>query len=409
LNPHTTSAQQVVVVTEHFSPAIGATAQLVTDLVDILSLTHNITVVTATPSCFSGRSKYSVVRLGTSSKASTNVLKKAFDGLSFLLQATVWLFKHSSSSTILLLVSNPPFIGALGVLLRLLKSSKYIYLLQDLFPRSAVLTGVLPAKGPITYFWTSLMSVVLSTSSHIIVLNENMKKRCSKDFHLPGNKITSIDNWAVECASSVSKADNPVAIKWNLTRTFTVQYSGNFGRLHDMLTILESCRLLSHKPIKFTFIGDGAKRTQILRYIEHYNLENVSLYPYQSRSDLTFSLGACDVSVISIIPGSEDTVAPSKFFGIIASGKPVLFIGNPTSDIAQLLSDYQCGLSIPPGDPAALSQAILHLSENPKRVEQLGLNAKELYRLRFSPVISAEAYSKIINNLNLYHALLMSW
>lgn len=393
------SLPNLIIVTEHFSPSCGATAQLISDLVDHLARDFNITVLTATPSGSVDLTSPRVIRLCTSFTSTSNVRGKALAGLSFLMRATGWLLLHSRGNTPLLIISNPPFIGIIGLLLRLFKSSRYLFVLQDVFPRSAILTGVLPAKGPITYLWTKFMSLVLSSSSKVVVLNSQMVKRCINDFSLPAAKLTFIDNWAVEHASTLEKTNNPVARLWKTDSVFTVQYSGNFGRLHDMLTILEASRLLQSENVKFTFIGDGAKRCQISTYIKFYQLENVSLHPYQSRADLPFSLGACDVSIISMIPGSEDTVAPSKFYGIIASGKPVLLIGSQNSALSELITKHECGAVVSNGDPIALARVIADLSSNPDKLRTYGRNALNLYNQNFGACVSSRQYLKAIASI----------
>ena len=398
MNSASLPEQHLVVVTEHFSPSSTATAQLIADLVDQLAREYSITVLTSTVSESTDSNSFYVVRFPSPVKSSTNVLSKTLAGLSFLYSATRWLLLFSRSNSKLLIVSNPPFIGAIGLFARLFKSSKYVYLLQDLFPRSAVLTGLLPARGPITYLWQLFMSLVLTASTRVIVLNSLMTRRCIQDFSLPDSKVISIDNWAVEHASLLPKSANPLARQWNTYNTFTVQYSGNFGRLHDILTILEASRLLCDKPIKFTFIGNGAKRCQISMYKELFNLDNVTLYPYQSRSNLTYSLGACDISIISMIPGSEDTVAPSKFYGIIASGKPVLLIGNPNSDIAQLILKHKCGIVSATGDPVGLTRSILDLQTNPEMLYAYGMNALKLYQQHYGILSSSKKYSQLFNS-----------
>lgn len=399
MSPSTFHQSELIVVTEHFYPSTGATAQLVSDLVDELSTHFTTTVLTSTPSASIEHEKYTVIRLCDYSSSSPNVLKKTLAGFVFLLKSSVWILFHSTHSPRLLIVSNPPFVGIIGLLARITKSSRYVYLLQDIFPRSAVLTGVLPARGPLTRFWTSFMSIVLSSSSHIVVLNQLMKDRCIKDFSLPRSKIVTIDNWAVECAPQISKHDNPIARLWGTESIFTVQYSGNFGRLHDMLTILEASRILRNERIKFTFIGDGAKRSHIIRYKHFYQLENISVYPYQSRANLRYSLGSCDVSVISMIPGSEDTVAPSKFYGIIASGKPVLLIAHKNSDMAQHISSANCGRVVAPGDPEHLADVIRELAYDQDTLNQLGQNALTLYREHFGHYSSSQKYIKLLKSI----------
>lgn len=399
MTPHSNPFRDLIIVTEHFSPSTGATAQLISDLADRLSAHVTITVLTSTPSNLLEDHPYRIVRLASSRSSSTGVLTKIFSGSRFLLLATFWLLRKTTRSSILLFVSNPPFIGIIGSLIRLFRKSRYIYLFQDVFPRSAVLTGILPAKGPITHLCNSFMYLVLSYSSKVIVLTDTMKDRCIKEFALPAAKFVPIDNWAVESAHRIPKTSNPLAQKWNTVSNFTVQYSGNFGRLHDMLTILEASRILRDEQIQFTFIGAGAKRTQITEYKEQFDLSNVSLYPYQPRHLLSQSLGACDVSLISTIPGSEDTVAPSKFYGILASAKPVIFIGSSSSHIARLITHNKCGEVTSSGDPITLAKVLLALSKDACKLSLYSSNALQLYSRNYGSSPSATKYLREIRSL----------
>ena len=140
-----TQVKELIILTEHFWPSTGATAQLVSDLVDDLHAQGCcLRVLTSTPgaSC----SSYPIHRFSTSSKVSVGIIGKLIDGLHFLFGSTYWLLRYSRTGQGLFIVSNPPFIGLVGPLLSLLKQLPYVFLLQDIFPRSAVLTGVLPRR-----------------------------------------------------------------------------------------------------------------------------------------------------------------------------------------------------------------------------------------------------------------------
>ena len=77
----------------------------------------------------------------------------------------------------MLIVSNPPFIGVIGPLLKWLRRLSYVFLFQDLFPRSAVLSGVLPRQGLATQAWHGLMQMVCEHSAATVVLNQSMARR----------------------------------------------------------------------------------------------------------------------------------------------------------------------------------------------------------------------------------------
>ena len=395
-----TETGNITILSQHSYPSSGATAQLVTDLAyGLASKGRNLKVVTSTPCLGHSPPDFNVIRSPFSRSDKVSVLLKAFDGVVFVFWSLIYLLHSSRKNDILLVVSNPPFIGIVALVLFLFRGTRYIFLLQDVFPRSAELTGVLPVGGPVSNSWSFLIQAICHYSCKTIVLSNAMRWRCIKSFHLKPSQVTVIHNWAVETALPLCKKENPLARAWQVQDLFTVQYSGNFGRLHEIITLLEAARILETEPFHFLFVGAGAKLPQISEYVHHFNLKNVSIYPYQDRSSLPYSLAACDLSAIGLIPGSEDTVAPSKFYGIISSGKPVLLLARHTSDIARLIVDNECGVVLDPGDPVGVADALRHLNCNPEIVTRFSENARQLYTHEFGKDKSIESYDKLISEL----------
>lgn len=220
--------------------------------------------------------------------------------------------------------------------------------------------------------------------------------------HLP---CKVIHNWSPsEPASSESpvllKSRSRKTIEWDLQEYFTVQYSGNFGRLHDLITLLEAARLLKDYKIRFVFIGDGAKKNQILKYKTAFDLDNVILYPYQDRSDLTHSLASADLSVVTLTPGADDIVAPSKVYGILSSARPILLIGRLDSELARVITDANIGVVSAPGDVERLAKNIKYLSENPTLIQHMSDGSFKLYHSQYTRRDSCEKYSKLLQDLS---------
>ena len=385
---------KLIVVTEHFAPSTGATAQLVADLVqDLEAQEHQVCVLTSTPEpspLFND-----VVRFHFPLFSGRSVLLKALKGSYFFVRVLIWLAIHAQSFSRVLIVSNPPFIGLLGPLINIFLGKTYVFLFQDLFPRSAFLSGVLPAAGPLAFLANYASRLVVTRSHTTIVLSESMKTRCLKDYG-PKTNIRVVHNWSVIPSISKFKHQSSLSKKYSSDKFFTVQYSGNFGRLHDLITLLEAARILKNEPIQFIFIGDGCKREQILAYAGKYNLQNIGLYDYQPRELLSDSLVATDVSVVSLIPGAEDTVAPSKLYGILACSRPVILISNPSSEIASIVKSNRAGLVCLPGDVTDLADSIAALSRDPKTLADMQRNAFRLYQKLYGRGRSFMLYQNIL-------------
>jgi glycosyltransferase involved in cell wall biosynthesis len=393
------AAPRLVLISEHFEPSTGATAQLMSDLARGLHRRGwRLTVLTASPGA---DLEFPVVRLNGPDRPTgtrVRVLGKALRGLRFLLGSLLWCLRRSRRGDGVLIVSNPPFIGLLGPLLRLGRGLPYVFIFQDLFPRSAVLSGVLPAAGPLALLWQGLMAHVCSSSSQTVVLSQAMEARLRRDLgrQLP---LTVIHNWAVEQGAPIQREHSDFAAEHGYAARFSVQYSGNFGRLHDLLTLLEAARLLKEQAIQFVFIGGGAKQGQIEAYRIGFALGNVLQLPYQPRWRLPSSLAACDVAAIGLIPGAEDTVAPCKFYGILASGRPVLLIARRSCDLAQLVLNAGCGLVVEPGEAAELAEHLLELSRQPDRVRAMGERSLALYERQFGLERSLARYEAVLQEL----------
>jgi glycosyltransferase involved in cell wall biosynthesis len=394
----TTNQRRLLLISEHFEPSTGATAQLMTDLARGLSQRGwPLVVLTATPG---GPLEFPVVRLNGSGsdRPAFGVAAKALRGVRFLLGSLLWCLRRGRPGDVVLIVSNPPFIGLLGPLIQLGRGLPYLFVFQDLFPRSAVLSGVLPAAGPVALLWRGLMGQVCQRSRTTVVLSQAMETRLRRDLgrNLP---LAVIHNWAVEQGLDAPRATNGFAQEHGYASRFTLQYSGNFGRLHDLLTLLEAARLLQGEPVQFVFIGGGAKQGQIEAYRQGFGLENVLRLPYQPRQRLPESLAACDLAAIGLIPGAEDTVAPCKFYGILASGRGVVLIARRSCDLAQLVLREGCGIVVEPGEAAELAQQLLGLSRDPQAVAAMGARSRDLYGRLFGLERSIGQYAALLERV----------
>ena len=187
-----------------------------------------------------------------------------------------------------------------------------------------------------------------------------------------------------------------------------VAYAGNFGRAHDFDTIIEAINLhqdrcrsaspgdLVHQ-IVFLLVGGGPQRKQLEDAIAARKLENVRLYPYQPRERLAALLGTADIHLVSLKPELEGLIVPSKFYGIAAAARPTIFIGSRQGEIAQLIEEAHCGVTIEPGDSAGLLSCILELAKDPERRETMGARARLAFDAQWEKRHSIARWQEIID------------
>lgn len=390
----------IVIITQHFYPESVATAQLMTDLAKGFSQ-HNYHV-----SIFTGTKVNNITAGFLNSikihcafspiESKTSIFSKITSSIFFLLGALVYVIFKLPYSTPLLIVSNPPYSGILGLCFKFLRGGRYYFLLQDIFPESAVMSGIIQENSILFNLVNELIYLTYKYADKIIVLSTSMQAFLENKYPDLKLSIKLIENWAIEDIPACDKQDNEFAKQYNLDKNFTILYSGNLGRLHDIETITEAATVLKDAPIQFIFIGDGAKIQIVEQAIKNYKLNNILLLPYQSRELLPLSLTACDLSLVSLVRGAESIVAPSKLYGMLAAGRGIIAVSTPNSYIDKLLTTSGCGINTPPNNPENLAKLISELANDKLKVKIMGEKARQLYKNRYTFQRALEEYQQIL-------------
>ena len=225
-----------------------------------------------------------------------------------------------------------------------------------------------------------------------------MKERVAQRYPAIADKIAVIHSWAdPHQIVPRPKQDNWFAQEHHLVDKFTVLYSGNIGRCHDMETILAAADELQGEAIQFVFIGNGARHQACIDQATTLGLNNCLFLPYQDKQTLPYSLTACDLSLVSVSLGMEGLVAPSKFYGTLAAGRPVAIVCEPHSYLRQIVTDANCGKTFMSGDGPGLAQFIRYLAQDPQLANHMGSNGRRYLLNHFTPEIIAKQYAKLLN------------
>jgi glycosyltransferase involved in cell wall biosynthesis len=352
--------------------------------------THNgfsVSVYTSSPAfkAESGLEGVAIHRSATFSADRHRVISKIIDSILFLIGGILHVLFRVDRDTPVLIASNPPYAGIIGILFRLLKGGKYYFLLQDIFPESAVLAKIIAPEGlPIALF-NFISKLTYRFSVKTIVLSQAMRDYLATKTGL-AEQFCVIENWAIEDIKPCPKQENAFALEHGLTDKFTILYSGNIGRLHDIEIFAEAAQLLKQEHIQFVFVGDGAKKQLLVDAKASHQLDNLLLLPFQPREQLKLSLTACDVSLVSLVAGAEYAIAPCKLYGMLAAGRAIVSVSVPGSYLDQLLLSHHCGVNCPPGQPVALAEIFSNLAQQPLLVSEMGAHSRALYEscYRFS-------------------------
>ncbi len=395
------------IVTQFFPPDYAATGQLLEELVKQLGTQGvDIEVFTSQPGyAFSSQTAPAVesadqIRIQRSRTAQLwpgRIRGKAINGVLYTLRATLYLLKAWRRNNILLLTTAPPFLPVIGYLAHLLFRLPYVCILYDLYPDIAIALGVISKDNWLVRLWRDINKQVWLNAKGIIVLSPAMKQQVVAHCPEIADKISIIHSWAnPEAIVPIAKGENWFAWKYNLVNKFTVLYSGNMGRCHDIDTILEAAKELQDEPIQFVCIGGGAKREELIAEVNRLGLKNFTFLPYQDQQVLPYSLTACDLSLVSVDETTEGLVVPSKFYSGLASGRPIAVICSRTSYLKQLVTEAKCGGTFENGDSHGLAQFIRFLSRDPQIAEQIGQAGRQYLRSHFTPKVISQQYLHVL-------------
>jgi colanic acid biosynthesis glycosyl transferase WcaI len=397
---------RITLINRYFWPDESATSQLVTDLaVDLAAAGWEVEVVTsrqriddpaaalpATGVCRGVR----VHRVATSRFGRSSLVGRAIDYLTFYLAAAVVLVRRVRPGDLVVAKTDPPLIGLLAVTVGALKGATAINWWQDVYPEVAEQLGVGAAvrlRRPLR----ALRNWIARRAARNVVIG-----RCMRDYlvrqGVPAGTITVIPNWVDDAAiRPVAAADNRLRQEWGLAGRFVVGYSGNLGRGHEFDALLGAAQRLADRPdVVFLFIGGGARRAALEARCAELGLTNIVLKPFQLREQLPLSLGVPDLHVVSLRAGLEGLIVPSKFYGALAAGRPVLFIGPESSEVARAIGEWHCGFAVADATPESLAALVAGCSGDLARVTAMGEGARRAIDTRYSRAAALRAWRELL-------------
>ncbi len=164
----------------------------------------------------------------------------------------------------------------------------------------------------------------------------------------------------------------------------TLLYSGNFGLGHDLDTILRAVSILNFDTsLRTMLVGDGKGLRDIQRLVAELKLDNIFFHPPVTLYELPLLLASGDIHIVAQKPNTEGLIVPSKVYGTLAVGRPVLFVGPEQCEVAHIVQDSGCGFVVAPGDVKAAAKALRTLVLDNELRRMMGERAKKYYLERF--------------------------
>ncbi|BCP53494.1 glycosyltransferase WbuB [Kaistia sp. 32K] len=306
-----------------------------------------------------------VHRLAATHFGRSGLAGRASDYLSFHAAVASWCLRHIHRDDIVIACTDPPLLSVTLAAVLAGRGARLVTWLHDIFPEVAIELGVVGKGGPLARLTLALRDGSLCRA-HCNVVPTDAMARALRARDIAPDTTAVIPYWSEEEIVPIEAGQNRLRCEWGLGEGFVVGYSGNFGRAHEFGTLLDAAEHLREDPgIRFLLIGGGFARKSIEAEIARRRLGNIELRPLQPRDRLSESLGIADVHLISLLPKLEPYVVPSKLYGILAAGRPAIFIGAGDGEVASALRRHDCGETVPIGAGELLANRIRALRDDP--------------------------------------------
>ncbi|MDK0899077.1 glycosyltransferase family 4 protein [Clostridium perfringens] len=409
--------KKLLIYAHYYYPDVASTGQILAELSEGMLDTFDITVICVVPS-YSGKikEKYKKNRIYKEAYNGVNLIRvrvPEFDKKNKIsrIKNLLAYFMNSIIATIKLdkfdyiySISQPPILGGtLGVIGKFLKGGKFIYNIQDFNPEQTMAVGYSKNKL-ILNLAMFLDKWNCKKSDKVIVVGRDMQETLNERFKnkkVPNNVF--INNWIDEKEVypivSHEKIDN-FKCKYELNDKFIIMYSGNIVLYYDLENIIKVIgKFKDRDDIIFAFVGDGSVKEKIEKYSIQNNLNNVKFIPYQPKENLKYSLNSADVHWVVNAKGIKGVSVPSKLYGVMAVGKPVLGVLDNGSEARLILEESNCGVCSEPSDYKTIENNINYIINNKEKIKSLGMNGRAYLENYLSKNKSIDKYKKNILEL----------
>lgn len=411
--------KKLLIYAHYYIPDTASTGQIVRELAEVMLDKFDITVICVVPSYLGTvATEYKkqlfykeevngvkVLRIRVPEFSKSNKISRVKNILAYFFGAMIATFKVGKQDYVFS-ISQPPILGGLlGVWGKWIKRAKYIYNIQDFNPEQILAVGYSKSKL-VTGTMMFLDKFSCRQSDLIITVGRDLVETVNRRFHgknVP--KTVMINNWIDETEIYPLPEDHPRVLefrkRWGLDGKFVIMYSGNIGLYYDLENIFEviekfkpGTKAADGREVVFAFVGAGSVLDSLKRYKEEKQMDNVVFIPYQAKEDLIYSLNAGDVHWCVNAKGIKGVSCPSKAYGIMAAGKPMIGVLEEGTEVRKLIEECKCGIVCNPGSYEDIMILINRVIRNDyvDNLRKMGFNGREHLQKELTKVNSIKKY-----------------
>jgi glycosyltransferase involved in cell wall biosynthesis len=406
--------KRLVLLCQHFYPEMISTGMHMTELATRLAeFGWQITVLTSKPSWGTDDAdagpvatemvyqNVRILRVPTLGSQRGGLISKTVSAVSFMPSVTWALWRRRADFRSLVITTNPPFVGILGWLVSRIFRRPYLVIVYDVFPEFAISLGVVSAESRLAKLWARTTRMILCGAAATVVIGRDMQQLIEKKMppHLH-HRIVMIPNWSDERhVRPLPTATNTFLQDHVDEGRFVVQYAGRLGDKHNLEPLIDAARILHETNVLFQFVGEGAKKPKLEALVEEHGVRNVQFLPYQPMHRLAEMLSAADLSVVCLELGHTGISVPSKAYGVLASGTPMLGMLDPEGEIGQMIAETGCGVLVEPNGES-IAEVIQELMTDAAKLGAMSDAGRTAFLERYTLAKAAAAYDAVLSSLS---------
>jgi len=380
---------KILLLTQYFPPEKGAAQVRLWELAKGLKNEgHEVTVVTAFPNHPAGiiPPEYRGKRFAREEIEGIKVLRtwiypvkrgrfwlRLLNYFSFVFSSLYGILRCGRQD--LIVVESPPlFIGFSAIFASLIKKAPYIFNVSDLWPESAVQLGLVSNKYLIRmsewlegYFYRKAFKLSAQTQGIV----DGLKKK-----GVAAEDILFLPNGVDTDLFRPREKDKELEAQLQVQGKKIILYAGTMGYAHGIETALQAADILrKEENILFLFVGDGSERPKLEEIAREKKLPNVRFIDFQPLEEVPryYSLSSINLSTLRRYKLSEG-VRPSKVYPSLASGQPLIYVGE--GEGAEIVRESGGGVVLEPENPVLLADTIRELLDNPGQCRELAANGR---------------------------------
>lgn len=295
----------------------------------------------------------------------------------------ILLFSKDRKPDVILVGTDPIFAVLLAVPVKIFTPSvKVAHWCFDLHPESAMMSGVVKSDGMFIRGLRRLLSSAYGRCDIIADLGVCMRCRLRNYRHKA--REVEITPWALTEPERPLPAETNTRHELFGSAKLGILYSGNYGEAHTMNAIVDFARSLrGNKSIHFSFAVRGSRAEELRQQVTAEDT-NISFAGFVPVNQLELRLSAADIHLVCLKGEWSGVAVPSKYFGSLAVGRPVIFSGAGDSCISEWVTTKRTGWVLSKETQDSIRHAVVSLAEDASALKSMQTHCHAVYQSDFS-------------------------